>query len=72
MVYRNIKTTDVSLNILVIIKAALKEYAYSSLKCVNFSNVIEEKRLVDNLLDTLYEKNALNPCDIKTKLTPDN
>ena len=43
MVYRNIKTTDVSLNILVIIKAALKEYAYSSLECVNFSNVIDQK-----------------------------
>ena len=34
--------------------------------------MVKEKRLVDNLLDTLYKKNALNPCNIKTKLSPDN
>ena len=34
--------------------------------------MVKEKRLVDNLLDTLYKKNAFNPCNIKTKLSPDN
>ena len=32
-------------------------------------NFMVKKRLVDNVLDALYEKNAIN-CDIKTTLTP--
>ena len=32
--------------------------------------MVKEKRLVDNILDTLYEKNAI-ARDIKTILTPD-
>ena len=32
--------------------------------------MVKEKRLVDNILDTLYEKNAIT-CDIKTIVTPD-
>ena len=32
--------------------------------------MVREKRLVDNILDTLYEKNAITR-DIKTILTPD-
>ena len=32
--------------------------------------MVIEKRLVDNILDTLYEKNVIT-CDIKTILTPD-
>ena len=31
--------------------------------------MVKEKRLVDNILDTLYEKNAITH-DIKTILTP--
>ena len=137
MVYRDIKTMDVPLSDLDIIKVALKEYACSSFKKYNFlkelnlsrdeynalkslsslKNIIiqksdkgksvvlmnrddyinrmetlildpvkfkkswvpenkdynfmvKEKRLVDNILDTLYEKNAITR-DIKTILTPD-
>ena len=32
--------------------------------------MVKEKRLVDNILDTLYEKNAITR-DIKLILTPD-
>ena len=32
--------------------------------------MVKEKRLLDNILDTLYEKNAITH-DIKTILTPD-
>ena len=137
MVYRDIKTMDVPLSDLDIIKVGLKEYACSSFKKYNFlkelnlsrdeynalkslsslKNIIikksdkgksvalmnrddyinrmetlildpvkfkkswvpenkdynfmvKEKRLVDNILDTLYEKNAITR-DIKTILTPD-
>ena len=36
----------------------------------DYNFMVKEKRLVDNTLDTLYEKNAINR-DIKTQLTPD-
>ena len=36
----------------------------------DYNFTIKEKRLVDNILDTLYEKNAITR-DIKTTLTPD-
>ena len=36
----------------------------------DYNFVVKEKRLVDNVLDTLYEKNAITR-DIKTILTPD-
>ena len=32
--------------------------------------MVKEKRLVDKVLDNLYEKNT-NTCDIKTIFTPD-
>ena len=137
MVYRDIKTMDVTSSDLDIIKVALKEYTYSSFKkynflkeinlsrdeynalknlsslkniiiqksdkgnsvvlmnpgdCINrtetlisdpakfqklsvpenknYNFMVKEKRLVDNILDTLYEKNAIT-CDIKTILTSD-
>ena len=37
-------------------------------KIYNF--MVKEKKLVDNILDTLYEKNAITR-DVKTILTPD-
>ena len=137
IVYRNIKTMDVTSSDLGSIKVALEEYAYSSFKECNFLKelnlsrdeynalknllslesiiiqkldegnsvvlmnrddylnqietlisdaakfqklsvpenkdynfMVKEKRLVDNILDTLYEKNAITR-DIKTLLTPD-
>ena len=36
----------------------------------DYNFMVKEKRLVDNILDTLYEKNAITR-DIKTLLTPD-
>ena len=36
----------------------------------DYNFMVKEKRLVDNILDTLYEKNAITR-DIKTTLTPD-
>ena len=36
----------------------------------DYNFIVKEKRLADNVLDTLYEKNAITR-DIKTKLTPD-
>ena len=36
----------------------------------DYNFIVKEKRLADNVLDTLYEKNAITR-DIKTILTPD-
>ena len=48
--------------------AQYQNYLVPENKDYNF--MVKEKRLVDNILDTLYEKNAIT-CDIKTLLTPD-
>ena len=43
---------------------------FSVLEKQDYNFMVIEKRLVDNILDALYEKNAIT-CDIKTTLTPD-
>ena len=53
---------------LILDPAKYKKLSVPENKDYNF--MVKEKRLVDNILDTSYEKNAIT-CDIKTLINPD-